>query len=175
MAASLEYKWKPPYQVPSVDITPDPPIFSLVTTFKWFKNWSNFDQMREKTSFLQRGRFFWSVAEYFSQSGWIILEKRVGNTEMYTTIRHDRSHDWQAEASSLGKREASQHTLFCGSCEKTKLKFFTRQPFQILVDKGLRLQKKTTISTVDNNTILVQKEYHISVPKNKLFRSYITL
>ncbi len=24
----------PPYQVPSVDITPDPPIFSLVTTFK---------------------------------------------------------------------------------------------------------------------------------------------
>ncbi len=24
----------PPYQVPSVDVTPDPPIFSLVTTFK---------------------------------------------------------------------------------------------------------------------------------------------
>ena len=25
-----------PYQVPSVDVTPDPPIFSLVTTFKMF-------------------------------------------------------------------------------------------------------------------------------------------
>jgi hypothetical protein len=24
----------PPYQVPCVDVTPDPPIFSLVTTFK---------------------------------------------------------------------------------------------------------------------------------------------
>jgi hypothetical protein len=24
----------PPYQIPSVDVTPDPPIFSLVTTFK---------------------------------------------------------------------------------------------------------------------------------------------
>jgi hypothetical protein len=26
----------PPYQVPSVDVTPDPPIFSLVTTFNTF-------------------------------------------------------------------------------------------------------------------------------------------
>jgi hypothetical protein len=38
MAASLKGKrtpiTTPPYQVPSVDITPDPPIFSLVTTFK---------------------------------------------------------------------------------------------------------------------------------------------
>jgi hypothetical protein len=38
MAASLKVKrtpiTAPPYQVPSVDITPDPPIFSLVTTFK---------------------------------------------------------------------------------------------------------------------------------------------
>jgi hypothetical protein len=34
MAASLKGKRTPPYQVPSVDITPDPPIFSLVTTFK---------------------------------------------------------------------------------------------------------------------------------------------
>jgi hypothetical protein len=38
MAASLKVKrtpiTTPPYQVPSVDITPDPPIFSLVTTFK---------------------------------------------------------------------------------------------------------------------------------------------
>jgi hypothetical protein len=25
----------PPYQVPSVDVTPDPPIFSLVTTFNY--------------------------------------------------------------------------------------------------------------------------------------------
>jgi hypothetical protein len=37
MAASLKDKRKPtttpPYQVPSVDVTPDPPIFSLVTTF----------------------------------------------------------------------------------------------------------------------------------------------
>jgi hypothetical protein len=37
MAASLKGKrtpiTTPPYQVPSVDITPDPPIFSLVTTF----------------------------------------------------------------------------------------------------------------------------------------------
>ncbi len=37
MAASLKYKrtpiTTPPYQVPSVDVTPDPPIFSLVTTF----------------------------------------------------------------------------------------------------------------------------------------------
>jgi hypothetical protein len=40
MAASLKDKrtpiTKPPYQVPSVDVTPDPPIFSLVTTFKPF-------------------------------------------------------------------------------------------------------------------------------------------
>ncbi len=39
MAASLKGKrtpiTTPPYQVPSVDITPDPPIFSLVTTFNW--------------------------------------------------------------------------------------------------------------------------------------------
>ncbi len=38
MAASLKGKrtpiTTPPYQVPSVDISPDPPIFSLVTTFK---------------------------------------------------------------------------------------------------------------------------------------------
>jgi hypothetical protein len=38
MAASLKGKrtpiTTPPYQVPSVNITPDPPIFSLVTTFK---------------------------------------------------------------------------------------------------------------------------------------------
>jgi hypothetical protein len=37
MAASLKGKrtpiTTPPYQIPSVDITPDPPIFSLVTTF----------------------------------------------------------------------------------------------------------------------------------------------
>ncbi len=37
MAASLKDKRTPttipPYQVPSVDVTPDPPIFSLVTTF----------------------------------------------------------------------------------------------------------------------------------------------
>jgi hypothetical protein len=30
----LKDKRTPPYQVPCVDITPDPPIFSLVTTFK---------------------------------------------------------------------------------------------------------------------------------------------
>jgi hypothetical protein len=40
MAASLKEKrmptTTPPYQVPSVDITPDPPIFSLVTTFNGF-------------------------------------------------------------------------------------------------------------------------------------------
>jgi hypothetical protein len=40
MAASLKGKrtpiTTPPYQVPSVDITLDPPIFSLVTTFKVF-------------------------------------------------------------------------------------------------------------------------------------------
>jgi hypothetical protein len=39
MAASLKDKrtpiTTPPYQVPSVDVTPDPPIFSLVTTFKY--------------------------------------------------------------------------------------------------------------------------------------------
>jgi hypothetical protein len=38
MAASLKDKrtpiTTPPYQVPSVDVTPHPPIFSLVTTFK---------------------------------------------------------------------------------------------------------------------------------------------
>jgi hypothetical protein len=38
MAAPLKGKrtpiTTPPYQAPSVDITPDPPIFSLVTTFK---------------------------------------------------------------------------------------------------------------------------------------------
>ncbi len=38
MAASLKGKrtpiTTPPYQVPSVNVTPDPPIFSLVTTFK---------------------------------------------------------------------------------------------------------------------------------------------
>jgi hypothetical protein len=38
MAASLKDKrtpiTTPPYQVPSVDVTPDPPIFSLDTTFK---------------------------------------------------------------------------------------------------------------------------------------------
>ncbi len=38
MAASLNDKrtpiTTPPYQLPSVDITPDPPIYSLVTTFK---------------------------------------------------------------------------------------------------------------------------------------------
>jgi hypothetical protein len=38
MAASLKDKRTPiatpPYQVPCVDVTPDPPIFSLVTTFK---------------------------------------------------------------------------------------------------------------------------------------------
>ncbi len=37
MAASLKDKrtpiTTPPYQVPSVNVTPDPPIFSLVTTF----------------------------------------------------------------------------------------------------------------------------------------------
>jgi hypothetical protein len=42
MAASLKGKrtpiTTPPYQVPSVDITPDPPIFSLVTTFKGPRN-----------------------------------------------------------------------------------------------------------------------------------------
>jgi hypothetical protein len=38
MAASLKDKrtpiTTPPYQVPSVDVTQDPPIFLLVTTFK---------------------------------------------------------------------------------------------------------------------------------------------
>jgi hypothetical protein len=38
MAASLKDKrtpiTTPPYQVPGVDVTPDPPIFLLVTTFK---------------------------------------------------------------------------------------------------------------------------------------------
>jgi hypothetical protein len=42
MAASLKDKrtpiTTPPYQVPSVDVTPDPPIFSLVTTFKYIEN-----------------------------------------------------------------------------------------------------------------------------------------
>jgi hypothetical protein len=42
MAASLKDKrtpiTTPPYQVPSVDVTPDPPIFSLVTTFNVKKN-----------------------------------------------------------------------------------------------------------------------------------------
>jgi hypothetical protein len=37
MAASLKDKrtpiTTPPYQVPNIDVTPDPPIFSLVTTF----------------------------------------------------------------------------------------------------------------------------------------------
>jgi hypothetical protein len=37
MAATLKVKrtpiTTPPYRVPSADITPDPPIFSLVTTF----------------------------------------------------------------------------------------------------------------------------------------------
>jgi hypothetical protein len=37
IAASLKDKktpiTTPPYQAPSVDVTPDPPIFSLVTTF----------------------------------------------------------------------------------------------------------------------------------------------
>ena len=41
MAASLKVKrtpiTTPPYQVPSVDITPDPPIFSLVTTFNIYQ------------------------------------------------------------------------------------------------------------------------------------------
>jgi hypothetical protein len=41
MAASLKDKktpiTTPPYQVPSVDVTPGPPIFSLVTTFKQCK------------------------------------------------------------------------------------------------------------------------------------------
>ncbi len=40
MVASLKGKrtpiTTPPYQVPSIDITPDPPIFSLVTTFKFY-------------------------------------------------------------------------------------------------------------------------------------------
>ncbi len=31
----------PPYQVPSVDITPDTPIFSLVTTFKTGESFSS--------------------------------------------------------------------------------------------------------------------------------------
>jgi hypothetical protein len=41
MEASLKDKrtliTTPPYQVPSVDVTPDPPIFSLVTTFNDWK------------------------------------------------------------------------------------------------------------------------------------------
>jgi hypothetical protein len=54
--------------------------FSQIFTLKWLKNRSNFDKMREKITFLQRGRFFFiSAAEYFGQSGQIILE-RVGNT-----------------------------------------------------------------------------------------------
>ncbi len=44
MAASLKGKrtliTTLPYQVPSVDITPDPPIFSLVTTF------NEYDELR---------------------------------------------------------------------------------------------------------------------------------
>jgi hypothetical protein len=44
MAASLKGKrtpiTTPPYQVPSVDITPGPPIFSLVTTFKQEPKWA---------------------------------------------------------------------------------------------------------------------------------------
>ncbi len=55
MAASLKYKrtpiTTPPYQVPSVDVDPDPPIFSLVTTFKahilpWRRLYSSFDVIR---------------------------------------------------------------------------------------------------------------------------------
>jgi hypothetical protein len=47
MAATLKDKrtpiTTPPYQVPSVDVTPDPPIFSLITTFKYTKiNYYNY-------------------------------------------------------------------------------------------------------------------------------------
>jgi hypothetical protein len=46
MAASLKDKrtpiTTPPYQVPSVDVTPDPPIFSLVTTFKYLEDFQLF-------------------------------------------------------------------------------------------------------------------------------------
>ncbi len=41
-------------------------------TLKWSKNWSNFEKNERKMSFLQRGWFFLSAAEYFGQSGRII-------------------------------------------------------------------------------------------------------
>jgi hypothetical protein len=48
IAASLKGKrisiTTPPYQVPSVDITPDPPIFSLVTTFNCNYLWLGFSR-----------------------------------------------------------------------------------------------------------------------------------
>jgi hypothetical protein len=56
MAALLKYKrtpiTTPPYQVPSVDVTPDPAIFSLVTTFKQHMNITQFVKYGKKYSYL---------------------------------------------------------------------------------------------------------------------------
>jgi hypothetical protein len=54
----------------------------VITDFdsEMIKNLGYLDKTRDKRSFLQSNRVFFSVAEYFGQSGWIILE-RVGNTE----------------------------------------------------------------------------------------------
>ncbi len=71
MAASLKGKrtpiTTPPYQVPSVDITPDPPIFSLVTTVN-------------KTYFYAS---YWSVLQAFD-SHW--LDECANFTPAYLTI-----------------------------------------------------------------------------------------
>jgi hypothetical protein len=82
MAASLKDKrtpiTTPPHQVPSVDVTPDPPIYSLVTTFNYnfkqiflcvphsdggilsiFVNYSKEEKMNDKENIDQQGIKKW--------------------------------------------------------------------------------------------------------------------
>ncbi len=77
--------------------------FSQIFTLKWFKNWPNFDQTREKMSVLHRGELFFyiSAAEYFGQSGRIILE-RVGNTALNSnsTVSEDAGIEPRTVATS---------------------------------------------------------------------------
>ncbi len=58
---------------------------------EWFKLWPNFDQKERKNVSFTTGRNFLITAEYFGQSGRIILE-RVGNTVYGWAPRRHRYH-----------------------------------------------------------------------------------
>jgi hypothetical protein len=104
MAVSLKDKrtpvTTPPYQVPSVDVTPDPPTFSLDTTFK---------------------RFFYEQALDFIALPDIWASKSLVPIDKYSELTGKRA----GEARQRGDAESMHIAHICWSKSCKPVKFFS--------------------------------------------------